>query len=101
MSPFFALVYQVVARIPPGRVATYGQVALLAGRPRAARAVGAALRQAPPGLPCHRVVNSQGSLAPPDSFSSPGEQARRLRAEGVRVSRQRRVDLRRYGWQGE
>lgn len=101
MSAFFAAVYEVVARIPAGRVATYGQVAWLAGRPRAARAVGTALRQAPAGLPCHRVLNGQGKLAPEGTFSSPGEQARLLRAEGIQVSRERRVDLRRYGWQGE
>ena len=56
--------YRVIANIPEGRVASYGQVALLAGRPRAARAVGAALRHVPDHLelPCHRVVFSDGSL---------------------------------------
>ena len=61
---FFERVYEVVEQIPEGMVATYGQVALLAGRPRSARFVGYALHSNPrPGeIPCHRVVGSNGSL---------------------------------------
>ena len=61
---FFERVYEVVEQIPEGMVATYGQVALLAGRPRSARYVGYALHSNPrPGqIPCHRVVGSNGSL---------------------------------------
>ena len=55
-------VYQLVARIPRGKVATYGQLALLAGSPRASRIVGAALAKAPAGLPCHRVLGADGRL---------------------------------------
>ncbi|MBW3092845.1 MGMT family protein [Bifidobacterium sp. 82T10] len=78
-------VYDVVRRIPRGRVATYGQVAALAGRPRAARFVGFALHANPePGvIPCHRVVFRDGSLAPGFAFGGPGEQRRLLETEGV------------------
>ena len=59
-------VYNVVAAIPPGRVVTYGQIAYLVGRPQCSRMVGHAMHDVPDGmcLPCHRVVNSQGRLAP-------------------------------------
>lgn len=53
---FYQAVYQVTAQIPAGRVATYGQIAFLAGRPRASRIVGGAMARAPEGLPCHRVI---------------------------------------------
>ncbi|WP_193786498.1 MGMT family protein [Bifidobacterium biavatii] len=78
-------VYDVVRRIPRGTVATYGQVAALAGRPRAARFVGFALHANPePGvIPCHRVVFRDGSLAPGFAFGGPDEQRRLLEAEGV------------------
>ncbi len=92
-------VYQAVRRIPRGRVATYGQVALLAGTPRGARAVGWALRALRPGLaarvPWHRVVGAGGRISP---RAGGGEalQRRRLLAEGV-AFRSGRVDLRRHG----
>lgn len=59
-------VYSVVASIPPGRVLTYGQIAYLIGKPQCSRMVGQAMHNAPEeqNLPCHRVVNSQGRLAP-------------------------------------
>ena len=59
-------VYSVVASIPPGRVLTYGQIAYLIGKPQCSRMVGQAMHNASEGqnLPCHRVVNSQGRLAP-------------------------------------
>jgi methylated-DNA-protein-cysteine methyltransferase related protein len=84
-------VYAVVARIPPGRVATYGLVGMIAGRPLAARAVGNALRHANDSrLPYHRVVHSDGFPAFP-------AHARRLRREGVRFVGPR-VDLTRHLW---
>lgn len=55
-------IYELVRCIPEGRVATYGQLALLAGSPRAARIVGAVMARAPAGLPCHRVLYRDGSL---------------------------------------
>ena len=57
-------IYGAVAKIPRGKVSTYGQIAFLAGMPRCSRLVGRALAQAPAYLPCHRVVNHAGRLAP-------------------------------------
>ncbi|WP_347133010.1 MGMT family protein, partial [Neglectibacter timonensis] len=62
MSTFPEAVYQIVRQIPKGKVATYGQIAMLAGRPRASRIVGAAMFRAPAGLPCHRVLYRDGTL---------------------------------------
>ncbi|OZG65016.1 cysteine methyltransferase [Bifidobacterium hapali] len=79
-------VYDVVRAIPAGKVATYGQIAALAGRPRNARFVGFALHANPePGvIPCHRVVFRDGSLAPGFAFGGPDAQRALLEAEGVR-----------------
>ncbi len=55
-------VYELVSRLPAGKLATYGQLAALCGRPRASRIVGAALLHAPEGLPCHRVIYRDGTL---------------------------------------
>lgn len=82
---FNARVYEVVKRIPAGCVATYGQVAALAGRPRNARFVGFALHVNPePGvIPCHRVVFRDGSLAPGFAFGGAQRQRELLEREGV------------------
>lgn len=93
-AAFEANVYRLVAQIPPGCVASYGQLALLAGRPRGARAAGRALRFAPPGLPCHRVVNSVGRTAP-----GWAEQATLLRKEGVAFRGNGCVNMARHRWQ--
>ena len=61
---FFERVWELVAEIPYGRVATYGQLADMLGYPRHARLAGAAMHHAPQGLPCHRVVASNGRCAP-------------------------------------
>ena len=98
-EPSFAQrVEEALLQVPPGRVVTYGGLALLAGRPRAARAVGMLMALNPYGelLPCPRVVSASGELS---SRSFRQEQARRLRAEGVEVV-DFRVDLSRYGWDG-
>jgi methylated-DNA-protein-cysteine methyltransferase related protein len=98
MSPSYRRIYETVLRIPPGRVASYGQVAQLAGLPGRARQVGYALHAIPEGLelPWHRVVNSRGEL------SLEGDAARtqkqRLRREGVRFDARDRIDLRVFGW---
>ena len=91
----------MVDAIPPGSVATYGQVAREAGLEGRARLVGRILGQLPPGseLPWHRVVRSSGGLAPRADGRPSREQVRRLRAEGVTVQRGARVDLQAYGWQ--
>ncbi|MCI1673879.1 MAG: MGMT family protein [Bifidobacterium tibiigranuli] len=82
---FSSRVYDVVRRIPMGKVATYGQVAALAGNPRNARIVGYALHSNPePGvIPCHRVVFRDGSLAPGFAFGGPERQRALLEDEGV------------------
>lgn len=82
---FNSRVYEIVCTIPQGFVATYGQVAALAGNPRNARFVGFALHANPqPGvIPCHRVVFKDGSLAPGFAFGGPEKQRALLEAEGV------------------
>jgi methylated-DNA-protein-cysteine methyltransferase-like protein len=93
MDAWTRRVYDVVRSIPSGRVASYGLVALVAGRPRAARAVGNVMLECDdPTVPCHRVVHADGSLA--RSFRS---QRARLRREGVRFAGAR-VDLRERLW---
>lgn len=93
-----ARIYDAVKKIPRGKVATYGQVAELAGDKKMARAVGNALHKNPePGIiPCHRVVNSKGELAGEFAFGGLGRQAELLEAEGVTVT-SGRVNLLEYG----
>ena len=95
---FYAKVYEVVKKIPPGRVMTYGQIACACGSPRASRAVGYALHNNPmPGeIPCHRVVNRAGSMAPGFAFGGQDVQKGLLEAEGVYVDSAYRVDLDTY-----
>ena len=86
-SSFASDVFAAVKRIPKGKVATYAQIALMSGHRGAARAVGNALHRNPTPIvvPCHRVVNSTGRLAPEFAFGGVGEQKRLLESEGVRV----------------
>lgn len=95
---FFEKVYEAVKKIPKGKVATYGQIAHVVGAPRAARQVGWALHVNPePGIiPCHRVVNRFGRLAPAFAFGGEEVQASLLRAEGVEVREDYTVDLTKY-----
>lgn len=95
----FERIYEVVKTIPRGKVATYGQVALLAGNPRWARAVGYALHVNPqPGeIPCHRVVNREGRPAPAFAFGGEGQQRALLEAEGIVFEPDGHVDLQKYG----
>lgn len=94
-------IYEAVKRIPYGRVATYSQVAELAGDRKMARAVGNALHKNPDpdGIPCFRVVNAKGELAGAFAFGGAGVQAKLLAAEGVEVTNDR-VDLSKYQWDG-
>ena len=114
---FFSCVYEITKQIPRGRVATYGQIARLAGNPRMARQVGWALHANPdpthpnepagsPGtpddslsIPCHRVINRNGELC--KGFAFGGEEAQRLllEVEGIEFSLDGRVDLDVYGWE--
>lgn len=99
---FFEHAYDVVRQIPAGRVATYGQVAKLLGEPRKARFVGFAMHASPgmaEGVPCHRVVFKDGSLAPGYAFGGPDAQRARLEAEGVTFLDDGRVDLAKCQWE--
>lgn len=91
------MIWQTVQAIPPGYVATYGDVARAAGLPGLARFVGYALRQLPEdtSIPWHRVLNSQGRISIPAGSEGFYEQGQRLIAEGVTVN-QGRIDLRRF-----
>lgn len=88
-----AKVYALLGDIPAGRVVTYGQIALMVGAPAMSRAVGRAMGQAPPGLPCHRVVGSGGRL----SAGWP-EQRSLLEGEGVAFTPGGNVRLRVFQW---
>lgn len=92
-------VWETVARIPPGQVATYGQIAREAGLGRRARIIGRALRSLPPGsdVPWHRVVNVRGEISLPEAGGAGLEQRRRLESEGV-VFTAGRIDLDKFGW---
>lgn len=98
---FFENVYEAVQLIPRGKVATYGQIARMIGAPRSSRAVGYALHANPrPGvIPCHRVVNREGRLAPAFAFGGPEIQAQLLESEGVEVDEDFIVDLEKHLWQ--
>ena len=91
-------IYEVVKRIPKGKVATYGKVAEMAGNKKMSRAVGNALHKNPDpeNIPCFRVVNSKGELAPEFAFGGMGEQRKLLEAEGIEV-KDNKVDLSKYG----
>lgn len=99
MKAFHAAVYRLVRQVPPGRVVTYGQVAALLGYPRAARAVGQAMRHCPPTLPWHRVVNARGGISVRGNVGGMLTQRILLEQEGVRV-RRGRLALGRYRWSG-
>ena len=95
----FEKIYEVVKNIPKGKVATYGQVAILAGNPRWARVVGYALHCNPqPGvIPCHRVVNREGRVSPAFAFGGENIQRELLQKEGIVFEDDGRIDLKKYG----
>ena len=99
MPPDEKTIFEVVARIPEGQVATYGAVARAAGFPRHARLVGFVLSTLSDDdpLPWHRVVNARGEISTRRDRDAMTAQRRRLEAEGVGFDGSLRVDLRRYG----
>ncbi len=99
---FFEKVYTIVAQIPTGSVTTYGQIARLIGSPRAARQVGYAMRAAPSErrLPCHRVVNRLGELAPTHVFEDKRIQQKLLEDEGITFLLNGNIDLKKHFWFG-
>ena len=99
MTAFERKVLTIVSRIPPGRVTTYGDVARLAGKPRAARAVGNIMRTADrPGLPYHRVIAAGGRLG---GYSSLPLKRSLLSAEGLTVTPARVLAFSRVRWLGK
>ncbi len=95
----FERVYEVVKEIPRGKVATYGQVAALAGNKKWARMVGFALHSNPDPdhIPCYRVVNRFGQVSKAFAFGGENKQTELLKAEGIEVT-DGIVDLNRYQW---
>ena len=91
----FHKIYEQVKKIPEGKVATYGQIALMAGNPRWSRVVGYALHSNPePGvIPCHRVVNKEGKLSKAFAFGGENAQRDMLISEGVIFIDENTVDM--------
>ena len=98
---FCKRVYEIAGAIPRGSVATYGQLAFMAGNPRAARMAGRAMKNAPEGMniPCHRVVNSSGDTAPDYVFESKKHQRAMLEAEGVIFKPNGKIDMKLCKWE--
>ena len=87
-------VYELVKKVPKGKVTTYGLIAAKLGNPKWSRQVGWALHaNQSADVPCHRVVNREGRLAPNFAFDGAEEQKRRLEAEGVKFRDQQHIDL--------
>ena len=93
-NEFRKRVYEITARIPRGKVSCYGQIAFLAGHPRAARIV----HTEPSDLPCHRVLYNDGSLCPGEVFGGPARQRKMLEEEGVAFLPDGRVDMKKCLW---
>lgn len=95
-ADFYEAVYKIVARIPAGKVMTYGQIGFMLGSSYYARRVGYAMKNSPKSLnlPCHRVVNSKGELAPSHVFGGRGRQREILNKEGVIFLENGNIDLR-------
>jgi methylated-DNA-protein-cysteine methyltransferase-like protein len=93
-------ILRTICDIPPGKVASYGQIAEIAGIPRGARQVGYALRHSPSGhsVPWYRVITSSGKIAFESGSRAYREQVKRLKMDGVTVL-EGKVDMRRYRWQ--
>lgn len=98
VETLYERVYAVLARVPGGRVVTYGQLALHLGMPHGARVVGWAMQHCPEGLPWHRVLNASGAISRGGTPARIDLQRRLLEAEGVSFDAAGRVDLRQYGW---
>ena len=98
----FELIYDVVKQIPYGKVATYGQIAFLAGNPRWSRVVGYALHvnPDPDSIPCYRVVNRFGEVSSAFAFGGAKKQIELLKNEGVTFV-DGKVDMEKHIWRGE
>ena len=98
----FQKIYEQVKKIPRGKVATYGQIALMAGNPRWSQIVGYALHVNPqPGvIPCHRVVKKNGRIAEGFAFGGENIQRDMLLSEGVKFIDDVTVDIKNFQWDG-
>lgn len=98
----FERVYEVVKKIPVGKVTTYGQIAHLLGNPHLSQVVGYALHSNPnPSIiPCHRVVNRFGALAEAFAFGGINEQRKLLKKEGITFLENGNIDLEKHMWYG-
>ena len=96
----FEQIYDIVKQIPPGKVATYGQIATLAGNKRWSRVVGYALHANPDPehIPCHRVVNRMGEVSKAFAFGGENRQITLLENEGIQLEGNK-VDLKKYQWE--
>ncbi len=101
MSNFYEAVYHLVRQIPRGRVMTYGQIATLLGTPRAARAVGFAMRASgkKDDVPWQRVINSRGRISAKNQVERPILQRMLLESEGILFDEEGTCDLSRYRWE--
>jgi len=96
----YAWIYNIVSQIPRGRVATYGQIAELAGIPGQPRRVGYALSALPKGsnVPWHRVINAKGEISLRSAPGAQGLQKKLLRQEGIVFDKEARISLARFRW---
>ncbi len=99
----YELIYEVVKKIPYGKVATYGQIAMLAGNRKWSRVVGYAIHNNPDpkNIHCYRVVNRDGYVADSFAFGGKEVQIQLLQQEGVEFIEYGRVDLKKYLWDGK
>ncbi len=97
---FFEEVYDIVRKIPKGKVATYGQIARMLGQPKRAKIVGWALHKNPyfGEVPCHRVVNRNGEISSGFAFGGITVQKEMLEAEGIIFDEGSKIDLNKYLW---
>ena len=97
----FERIYNIVRKIPHGKVATYGQIAVITGNPRLSKVVGYAMSGCPyKDVPCNRVVNRFGGLAKTFGENGREEQKIRLKNEGIYVNENDCVNLKKYIWNG-
>jgi len=102
MNDFFSRVYKLVAQIPKGKVATYGQIGNLLGESRGARTIGWAMKATPAELklPCHRVVNIKGELALTFVFGDKDYQKELLIKEGISFNEKGFINMEKHLWMG-
>lgn len=100
MNEFDERIYKLALMIPKGKVASYGQLAAMAGKPQNSRAAGRAMKNSPADrdIPCHRVVSQNGETAPSHVFESRKHQRAMLEAEGVVFKQNGKIDMKKSQW---